>query len=120
MRINRFIGGIGVSAQRPGSWPSIVNRFGQFSNPERRRVGIGAGGRDDPQFRHFVGKPGITVVYRAAREWLVRVAIDEVFSHNQDQWISSTATSWSTMALMLASSAATGQNSAALSGRQLR
>ena len=32
----------------------------------------------------------------------VQVAIDNVFSHGKDQWISSSATTWSTMALMLA------------------
>jgi hypothetical protein len=32
----------------------------------------------------------------------VQVAIDGVFPHGRDQWISSAATSWSTMALMLA------------------
>jgi len=32
----------------------------------------------------------------------VQVAIDDIFSHGRHQWISSAATSWSTMALMLA------------------
>lgn len=32
----------------------------------------------------------------------VQVAIDGIFPHGEDQWISSTATSWSAMALMLA------------------
>ncbi len=32
----------------------------------------------------------------------VQVAIDDIFSHGKHQWISSAATSWSTMALMLA------------------
>jgi hypothetical protein len=31
----------------------------------------------------------------------VQVAVDSVFSHGKDQWISSSATTWSTMALML-------------------
>lgn len=33
----------------------------------------------------------------------VQVAIDDIFPHGKDQWISSSATSWSTLALMLAS-----------------
>jgi hypothetical protein len=32
----------------------------------------------------------------------VQVAIDDIFSGGKHQWISSAATSWSTMALMLA------------------
>jgi squalene cyclase len=33
----------------------------------------------------------------------VQVAIDSIFPHAEDQWISTTATSWSAIALMLAS-----------------
>ena len=36
----------------------------------------------------------------------VQVAIDDIFPHGKDQWISSVATTWSSMALMLASSSA--------------
>lgn len=34
----------------------------------------------------------------------VQVAIDDIFSHSKDQWISSAATAWASMALMLDSS----------------
>lgn len=37
----------------------------------------------------------------ATRASPVQVAVDNVFSHGKDQWISSSATTWSTMALML-------------------
>ncbi len=50
----------------------------------------------------------------------VQVAIENIFPHGKDQWISSDATSWSTMALMLACGpdlAATGKTG---QGAQLR
>ncbi len=50
----------------------------------------------------------------------VQVAIHGVFSHGRDQWISSAATSWSTMALMLASEPAPTRKSAAISGQSLK
>lgn len=53
----------------------------------------------------------------------VQVAIDGIFAHGKDQWISSDATSWSTVALMLASEpniaerdAPTGKNLVASKG----
>lgn len=46
----------------------------------------------------------------------VQIAVDNVFAHNTHQWISSSATSWSSMALMLATAPAKEARASARAG----
>lgn len=68
-----------------------------------------AGALPDAEAAYLKGLNYLLRTQQKDGSWLVRtraspvqVAIDGIFSHGKDQWISSVATSWSTMALMLA------------------